>query len=658
MKNIPTWVKVSGGVLLGLLVAGAWLWIGGLLFVVLAKVDAKPGFLTLYEYWHHYGDRPEIMRHLQAASMLAAAPFAGIFFFIMSRKSTPSLYGEARFAKRSEMVKAGLFGDSGIIIGKDGRDYVMYAGDSNVYVAAPTRGGKGVGIVIPNLLNWSESVVVLDIKQENWDLTSGYRSKCGQACFLFNPAARDGRTHRWNPLSYISDEPGARINDIQKIGSMIWPDPSDGGDPIWTASCRSLFLGIVLYQMETPGAVVSLGAVMRFGMQATAKRLKGTLESRQASDEPLSAECIVALSDYLDTSDNTRTSIRKSFTSRLELWQNPMIDAATSGNDFDLRELRRKPMSVYIGITPDDIDRMAPIINLLFQQIIDLNTRELPHQDPALRFKCLLLMDEFMAPGRIPILAKGISYIAGYNLRLIAIFQSPSQVRDPRNGYGPDAAETLFDNMDVRVVFAPSNFRIAEEISKECGIDTIKKYSTGKSGIAFKSKSHSKNESEHGRALLLPQEVKEIGQWREILLVRNLKPINCDKIRYFLDPVFTDRLQQASPLLRGGCKPGKAPSRQLLEQAAQTGSLAATVPMLQPAAAASSMQEAAKLALSQLGDTPSRAFTAEDMTELHMLTASDFSMDFSDIEVPEGPLTDDQVAALAASFYDDAARAA
>lgn len=654
----PVWVKAIVGVAVVVMMAVLWARLGAEIFVALAKVNVKPGFLTLYQYWQHYGDQPAIMRHVHVAMAVAAAPFGFLGWLILSRKEARSLYGEARFAKRSEMEKAGLLGDQGVILGKEGRQYVMYAGDSHVYVAAPTRGGKGVGIVIPNLLNWSESVVVLDIKQENWDLTSGFRAKCGQACFLFNPAARDGRTHRWNPLSYISDEPGARINDIQKIGSMIWPDPSDGGDPIWTASCRSLFLGIVLYQMETPGSVVSLGAVMRFGMQATAKRLKATLETRQVSDDPLSAECIVALSDYLDTSDNTRTSIRKSFTSRLELWQNPMIDAATSGNDFDLRELRRKPMSVYIGITPDDIDRMAPIINLLFQQIIDLNTRDLPHKDPALRFKCLLLMDEFMAPGRIPILAKGITHVAGYNLRLLAIFQSPSQVRDPRNGYGPEAAETLFDNMDVRVVFAPSNFRIAEEISKELGVDTIKKYSTGISGIAFKSKSHSKNESEHARALLLPQEVKEIGQWREILLVRNLKPVNCEKIRYFLDPIFTDRLRQVSPLLRDGSKPGKAPSRELLEQAAQTGSLAASVPVLKPVAASASLQEAAKLALSSLGEKPSRAFTAEDMADLHKLSADDFSMDFSDIEVPAGPLTDDQVAALAASFYDEAARAA
>lgn len=657
MTAPPTWAKVLIGVVLIGVLGAVWARLAGEVFVALAKVDVQPDFLTWYRYWSFYSDNKAVAQHLYVAAAVATAPFGFVAWLIFSGDKGPALYGEARFAKRSEIKAAGLLGEGGIIVGKLGRQYLMYSGDSHVYVAAPTRGGKGVGIVIPNLLNWPDSVVVLDIKQENWDLTSGFRAAHGHECFLFNPAARDGRTHCWNALAYISEEPGARINDIQKIASMIWPDPADGGDPIWTASCRSLFLGLVLYLLETPGSTVSLGEVLRQGMSATPKRLKEMLEKRQASDEPLSAACVAALSDYLDTSDNTRTSIRKSFTSRLELWQNPMIDAATSRNDFDLRELRRKPMSVYIGITPDDLDRMAPIINLLFQQIIDLNTRELPQQDPSLRYKCLLLMDEFMAPGRIPVLAKGISYIAGYGLRILAIFQSPAQVRDPRGGYGHEAAETLFDNMDVRVVFAPANYRIAKEISDELGTDTVKKRSKGKSGQAFKSKSHSENESEHGRALLLPQEVKEIGQWKEILLVRNVKPIKCEKIRFFLDPVFTDRLRAVSPVLQEGTKAGKPPAKDVLERAMSTGSLAAPVPVIEvnPVEA---LREVAKAALAQATGNPSRAFTAEDVDELHKLNLEDFSLDFSNVAIPKGPLSDEEVQQIASAFYDAAAGAA
>lgn len=657
-KQPPMWVKVALGLVLLVIAVACWARLGAEIFVPLAKVKVEPGFFTLYQYWQHYGDQHRLMQHMYVAMAIAAAPFGGLGWLFLSKRENRPLYGAARFAKAGEIKKAGLLGDKGILVGKLGDQYLMYSGDSHARVAAPTRGGKGVGIVIPNLLNWDESAVVLDIKQENWDLTSGFRTACGQACYLFNPAARDGRSHGWNPLHYISNTPGDRINDIQKIASMIWPDPADGGDPIWTASCRSLFLGIVLYLMETPDSQVTLGGALRFGMQATAKSLKAKLAARQDSDSPLSAECIMALSDYLDTSDNTRTSIRKSFTSRLELWQNPMVDAATSRNDFDLRDLRRKKMTIYIGITPDDLDRLAPIINLLFQQIIDLNTRQLPHQvkpdELPLKYKCLLLMDEFMAVGRIPILQKGISYVAGYGLRILAIFQSPGQVRDPRTGYGADGADILFDNMDVNVVFTPANIRIAEEISKELGTETVKKTSKGKSGIAFKSKSHSENEAEHSRALLLPQEVKEIGQWEEIVFVRGVKAIQCEKARYFLDPVFTDRLRSVSKVLQDGCQEGKPPSRELLEHAAQSGSLASPVPVLTPVQMG--LQDAAKLALAQLDDSPSRPVIPEDMENLQNLGSDDFDLDFSGVEIPsDGKLTDEQAAAIAAAFIDRAA---
>src|SRR5699024_10767240 len=134
-------------------------------------------------------------------------------------------------------------------------------------------------------------------------------------------------------------------------------------------------------------------------------------------------------------------------------------------------------MTIYLGITPDDLDRMAPIINLFFQQLIDLNTQVLPEKDKSLKLKCLLVMDEFAAIGRVPILAKGISYIAGYGLRIMAIFQSPAQLRDPKTGYGHEGADMLLDNMDVKIVFSPANMKISKEISEELGTDTVTKLS-------------------------------------------------------------------------------------------------------------------------------------------------------------------------------------
>jgi type IV secretion system protein VirD4 len=117
-------------------------------------------------------------------------------------------------------------------------------------------------------------------------------------------------------------------------------------------------------------------------------------------------------------------SVRKTVTARLGLWLNPRIDAATSANDFDLRQLRQRPISIYLGVTPDNLDRMAPLLNLFFQQVVDLNTRELPEQNPKLNRKILLLLDEFPAPSNVNVLAKSVAFIAGYGIRLLTVVRA------------------------------------------------------------------------------------------------------------------------------------------------------------------------------------------------------------------------------------------
>jgi type IV secretion system protein VirD4 len=355
----------------------------------------------MYQYWYHYGAEQEVKKWLYIASGISLAVLLapGLFFFAPAKRS---LFGDARFAKRSEIKKAGLFGEKGIIVGQIGGRYLMFEGQQHAIISAPTRSGKGVGIVIPNLLNWPESVVVLDIKQENWDITSAFRRKYGQECFLFNPAATDYRTHRYNPLSYISEDPNFRIDDVQKIGNMLFPD-QPGTDVIWTATPRSLFLGIVLYLLETPGKAVTLGQVLRETLvdgDGSAYFAK-IINDRAASGNPLSGACVRGLNTYISiASENTRSGIIGGFRSRLELWMNPLVDAATSANDFDLRDVRKKRMSIYLGVTPDNLERMAPLLNLFFQQLIDLNTRVRPEQSKAIKYTCMLVMDEFTAIGQ------------------------------------------------------------------------------------------------------------------------------------------------------------------------------------------------------------------------------------------------------------------
>jgi type IV secretion system protein VirD4 len=635
----PIWAKAALLAAVILAVAGVWLYLSGAIFFQLAGKkfeDAK--FLTFYQYWYHYSDILLIRKKLFTAGGLAFAVLL-IPVAIILKPTPKSLHGNARFAKKLEIEQAGLMGEAGLIVGQVGKKFLMFAGALHAILCAPTRSGKGVSTVIPNCLNWRDSLVVLDTKQEAFDFTSGYRAKYGQECFLFNPSPKDYRTHRWNPLSYISDDPNFRINDIQKIASFLFPD-IEGADPIWSSSGRSLFLGTVLYLIETPGKTVTLGEVLRTVTQQeeAGKFFARTIQERQEEGTPLSPTCAAALSDFISTSDNTRTSIRKTFSSRFELLFNPLIDAAMSGNDFDLRDLRKKRMSIYVGVTPDDLERMGPLLNLFFQQLIDLNTQELPLKNPALKYPCLLLLDEFTAAGRIPALSKGVSYVAGYGLKLLLIIQSYSQLREK---YGDDAAETFSTNLGVQIDFAPApqDQERSEAISKALGDQTWRVKSWGKT---FGQKgSRSENKSDQRRPLMLPQEVKQIGMWKQFIFMENVLPIFCEKIGYYKEKVFLDRLKEVSPSL---AKLGEAiPTKDQLEMAAGTGELRADVPLIAVGVTQYSYVPAPQPAL--VVTETERVLSEQDAENINDLAAADFSCDFSDIEIPSEQPTDEEMQA-------------
>ncbi len=522
-------------ILIGLLLS---LWLSGVIYLYFAHLNYRTATpFTVIRYGYFYGHDKRTQFWLGLSIVLGFLPI-GLPIFLKFKPKKQPLYGEARFANQQEIKQAGLLpikgaGSKGIIVGKEDKRvgkarYYQFSGQQHVLMSAPTRSGKGVGVVIPNLLSWPDSVVVLDIKQENWAITAGFRHAHKQQCFLLNLAPRDYQSHRWNPLHYISTDPSFRINDIQKIGQMLFPN-IDNESPIWQASARSLWLGLVLYLSETPPLLVTMGEVLR-QLNKGDNHLIDLINQRMQSQQPLSNQCHSSLKEYLETPERTRGSIRKSFSSALELFYNPVIDAVTASNDFDLRELRTKHLSIYVGVTPDDLQRLAPLINLFFQQLIDLNTRELPEHNPLLKHQVLLLMDEFAAIGKINILSRGISYVAGYGLRLLTIIQSPAQLREI---YGHDGAETLVENHALQIVFAPKNPKIAREISESLGNTTIKQRSrsrqlTGKGG-------RSENVSDHSRALMLPQEIMHLGMDKAILLIENCPPVKCNKILWYQD---------------------------------------------------------------------------------------------------------------------------
>jgi type IV secretion system protein VirD4 len=226
-----------------------------------------------------------------------------------------------------------------------------------------------------------------------------------------------------------------------------------------------------------------------------------------------------------------------------------VVDAATSADDFRLEDVRRRRMSIYVRIPPNRLTNARPLLALFFSQLVSLNTQALPEQDPSLKVQCLLVNDEFAAMGRVGIITSTAAFLAGYNLRLLTVVQAMSQLDAV---YGDKEARTFATNHGLQILYAPREQRDADEYSAMLGHFTERATSRGRSR-SFSGHGHStvsRNESEQRRALLLPQEFKELGSERLVVIFENCKPILGEKIRYHRDKAFKARLRSAPAVPR------------------------------------------------------------------------------------------------------------
>lgn len=656
-QRIPAAVKVAGASCVAILLAQ---YLAGFFFLWSLKLDARrasPMTVARYAYW--YGDEQAIRRRLEISTFfgLALVLFAGLAVLLPRRKS---LHGDMRFAKRRELLEAGYLDGEGILLGRlggfgpFGGEFLTLPGQQGVALSAHPRAGKGVGVVVPNLLTWPGSVVCVDIKKENWTLTAGYRQRAGQKTFLFDPLSPSGRTARWNPLDYVAEAPGQLVSDLQLIANMFFPDPPNS-DPFWMSSARALFLGIALYLFASPSLPRTIGEILRQGMaddeEGFGHKWRRVIQGRMSGSQPLPEECVRALYDVIDLAPQTTSSIRKTFTSRLDLWANPVLDAATSSSDFDLRKLRAEPMSVYLGVAPKDLHRLQPLLNLFFQQAIAIQTDQLPEQNPALKYQVLMVLDEFPAIGRIPIMAEASGFLPGYNVRTLLIMQTPAQLRQV---YGEDGSRTLLKTLAGRIYFQPKDMDDAEEISRELGFTTVKvkthsrpvwELSNGKTG-----RHRSVSVSEQKRPLMLPQEVRAFGKAKEIIFTEDTPPILCRKIRYYQVPALRNRIR----------KPPAVPTIELRQDGAHPhhdgGAEPESVESSKVSAAGAPSDAPPEASNTGSADTTVRVHeaTVEDVDRADTLTLEDFETDFSRVDIPEqeDPLTPEQLKTAVTNFID------
>lgn len=524
--------------LLAIILVGA-LWAAATTLLALTGLGWPPDLIAGPRWlWHGRSDAAVV--HWVRIGAMAALAMLLLPLGALAKGLPRPLHGAARWAREHEVARAGLRAEHGVILGEKAGRPLISGGADHVMLNAPTRTGKGSGIVVPTLLTWRYALIVLDVKRENWMATAGYRAAHGHRVHMFDPFAEDGATARFNPLGHIPrNEPARVIDELQRIANLLFV-ASPQGDPFWPEAARTGFIGVGAYVAETAALPFTIGEIYRqlAGEDGDPRTtLLGQIDLRREAGAPLSSACAKALSDFCNSSERTFSSVRQTLTSRLALWLNPHVDAATSASDFDLRTLAGSATSLYLCASPDNLARAAPLYGLLIQQFLDFSTRAPPGPLVDER-QVLVVLDEFARLGPAPAIAHAFSFVAGYGIRLLAVLQSPAQLRAV---YGPDLADEIRDNCAVEVVFAPRDVEVARKLSDRLGYTGQPSHSQSRPA-GLSAGRRSLTESEQRRALMLPQELIGLSQDELIVLKAAWPPIRGRKLRYFDEPTFKARI--------------------------------------------------------------------------------------------------------------------
>ncbi len=507
----------------------------------------------LFVWWFAYGAyAPEIFDRagtIAATGGLLGAASAVIGSVWRARRSRlVTTYGSARWASPRDLRRAGLFRPAGVFLGKVDERYLRHDGPEHVMAFAPTRSGKGVGLVVPTLLTWPGSAVIHDIKGENWTLTAGWRARVSH-CLLFNPT--DPASAAYNPLLEVR-RGDHEVRDVQNIADvLVDPEGSIEKRNHWEKTSHALLVGAILHVLyaEDDKTLRGVANFLSDPARAFDRTLKVMMTTAHLGPRGVHPVVAGAAREVLNKSENERSGVLSTAMSFLGLYRDPTVAAVTSRCDWRIADLigADHPVSLYLVVPPSDISRTKPLIRLILNQIGRRLTESLEARGKGGR-QVLLMLDEFPALGRLDFFESALAFMAGYGLRAFLIAQSLNQIE---KAYGPNNA--ILDNCHVRVTFATNDERTAKRISDALGTATELRAQRNYAGHRLSPwLGHLMvSRQETARQLLTPGEVMQLPPGEEIVMVSGWPPARASKLRYFEDANFTGRVLPPPTLARG-----------------------------------------------------------------------------------------------------------
>ncbi|WP_415713365.1 type IV secretory system conjugative DNA transfer family protein [Maridesulfovibrio sp.] len=527
---------------------------------------------------------------ISEAEMIFVFPQLMALFVIVATmrkiKGDADIHGTAHWAKKKEIQNAGLLNGSGVYVGgwqeKKILHYLRHSGPEHIMAFAPTRSGKGVGLVLPTLLSWGESSIVLDIKGENWALTSGWRKAQGQKVMKFDPTDTMASSARYNPLSEIRLGGPHAIPDAQNIASMIVDPDGKGLKDYWNKAAFSFLGGTMLHCL--------IHFQINEGRHATLNDLSLMLadEDRDMSElfeemltndhvahlqtlfgDSMSEEAMIAVRKFiaaaaremLNKADAELSGVVSTAVANMALYRDPVVNWATSGCDFRIADIMNseQPVSLYLVIRPSDIDRLRPLVRLILNIVLRRLTEEMEFSGGEVKagykHRLLLMLDEFTSLGKMEIFERALAFMAGYGIKAYIIVQDLTQLQ---SAYGKE--ESIMSNCHLRIAYAPNKIETAQVLSKMSGETTIIQKKTSLSGTRSGHMNRANvSISEAKRALLTPDECMRLpGAEKDrhgkitkagdmLIFPAGFAPIYGKQILFFLDPEFLERSKIPAP---------------------------------------------------------------------------------------------------------------
>ena len=499
-----------------------------------------------------------------------------------------TLHGSARWAQKKDIVSAGLLprntswlgrlagkgpqSSGGVYVGawldaRGRQHYLRHDGPAHVLCYAPTRSGKGVGLIVPTLLSWPESAVITDLKGELWELTAGWRKlHASNRVLRLEPASTSGGAH-WNPLNEIRMGSEHEVGDVQNLATLIVDPDGRGLETHWQKSAQALLVGVILHALyeakEKAEAAPSLSGIDALLSDPDRAIAELWMEMFTAPFRGRENQRIVSASarDMMDRPPEEAGSVLSTVKSYLSLYRDPVVRENTADSHFRVRDLMHDgdPVSLYIVTRPADKARLRPLIRILLNMIVRLLAEriEFEHGRPkaAYRHRLLMMLDEFPSLGRLEILQESLAWLAGYGIKCYLICQDINQLKSSKTGYGQD--ESITSNCHIQAAFPPNRLETAEHLSKLTGQATIVKEQITRTG-----KQTSRTCQEVQRSLLtvdeclrMPGSVKGMKDGRDvieeagdmIIYVAGFPAIYGRQPLYFQDVIFQARAELPAP---------------------------------------------------------------------------------------------------------------